>query len=58
MHVIFENRKIDTKKPLKLVMLRFRNKFTLVATVAKTQQKYFVKKKLKKIFVWKIIFSQ
>ena len=43
MHVIFENRKIDTEKHQKLAMLRFRNKFTLVATVAKTQHNYFVK---------------
>jgi len=29
-------------------MLRFRNKFTLVATVAKTQHKFFVMQKMRK----------
>jgi hypothetical protein len=37
MCLMFEKRERDTEKHLKLVMLRFRNNFTLVATVAKTQ---------------------
>ena len=54
MSLIFKNREIDTDKHKKLVMLHFRNKFTLVATVAKTQHKFFVKQKN----VGEILFSQ
>ena len=53
MCLMFEKRERDTEKHLKLVMLRFRNNFTLVATVAKTEHsisRYHVTKK-------KIVFS-